>query len=98
MKRVVGLPGERVQVVDGQVVIDGRRVERPASLAFLNYLSIGKLHSGRAVECGDGYFLLGDDSADSWDSRYQGPFERWRVRGRAWLIVGPSERVGWVNP
>ena len=71
--------------------------ESAAMLAQLNgFFSIVEQMS--AVDCGDGYFLLGDDSADSWDSRYEGPFERWRVRGRAWLIVGPSGRRGWVNP
>ena len=98
MKRVVGLPGERVQLVDGDVVIDGKVAPRPASLGFIKYFAFGKVYGGKAIDCGDGYFVLGDDSRDSYDSRYEGPFESWRVRGRAWLRVWPRGRIGKVNP
>jgi signal peptidase I len=98
MKRVVGLPGERVSMADGQIRINGEVVARPASLAGIKYHAFGNIYNGREVACGDGYFVLGDDSKDSYDSRYEGPFEAGRLRGRAWLIVGPSGRRGWVNP
>jgi signal peptidase I len=97
MKRVVGLPGERVGLVNGEIRINGQVVSRPAYLAGLKYYAFGRFHNGGEADCGEGYFVLGDDSRDSFDSRYEGAFESWRLRGRPWLIVGPSGRRGWVN-
>ena len=74
MKRVVGLPGEKIQMLRyGRVVIDGQRVRPPKELDFLDYLACGNLCAEQAVECGDGYYVLGDDSRDSDDSRFNGP-------------------------
>jgi signal peptidase I len=99
MKRVVGLPGERVSMTaGGEIRINGKAVARPASLSAIEYRAFGNLFHDREVDCKDGYFVLGDDSKDSYDSRYEGPFAPWRVRGRAWLVVGPAGRRGWVNP
>lgn len=98
MKRVVGLPGEKLQMGDkGELVINGRDVERPASLSHLRYIPIGKLWGGRPVECQSGYFVLGDDAKDSEDSRYEGPIPAEWIVGRAWLITAPRSRFGWVN-
>jgi signal peptidase I len=99
MKRVVGLPGERVQIRrGGHVVIDGEEVTPPPSLAFLRYIPYVLVIQDKSVDCGDGYFVLGDDSRDSDDSRYNGPVPPADVIGRAWLILAPSEHRGFVNP
>jgi signal peptidase I len=98
MKRVVGLPGETVALVDEELVIDGTAVPRPACLASLKYYAWGHLSRRRTVACGDGYFVLGDDSKDSQDSRYEGPLDRSAIVGRAWLVVWPPKRIGFVNP
>jgi signal peptidase I len=101
MKRVGGLPGETVGVNDeGGLVINAVPLAPPKSLHFLHYYGFGPyLNGGKQVQCGpDHYFVLGDDSRDSLDSRYEGTISRDRVRGRAWLIVWPLSRVGWVNP
>jgi signal peptidase I len=98
MKRVVGLPGEHVQLErDGTILIDGEAIERPPALESIRYFAYGDLIGRRVGECGDGYYVLGDDSKDSDDSRYNGPLRRHRIIGRAWLILAPSERFGWVN-
>jgi signal peptidase I len=95
---MVGLPGEKVQIEDEFVIINGKKLDRPASLWFLTYYGFGRSRNGAVMECKDGYFVLGDDSRDSNDSRYEGPIEpRW-IRGRAWLRVWPWERMGFVNP
>jgi signal peptidase I len=99
MKRVVGLPGERVQMRrGGRIFINGHEAPPPASLAFLRYFPVAKVFQDKAVDCGDGYFVLGDDSRDSDDSRYNGPVPPGDVIGRAWLILGPKEHRGFVNP
>lgn len=97
-KRVVGLPGERVSLRDRQVLIDGQPATVPSGLGFLRYYPFGSLHRGQEAACGDGYFCLGDDSGDSQDSRFEGPVSRNRIHGRAWLIVWPPGRIGFVNP
>jgi signal peptidase I len=97
MKRVAGLPGETVSLTNYQVLIDGSPIERPAGLAFLTYYPLGNLSRGEAAPCGEGYYVLGDDSRDSQDSRFEGPVNPQRIRGRAWLIVWPLSRVRFIN-
>ncbi len=98
MKRIVGLPGEKVQMrKNGELVINGQVAERPTSLSHLRFIPIGNLWNEGAVECRTGYFVLGDDSKDSEDSRYDGPIPAAWVVGRAWLIVRPWARFGRVN-
>ena len=98
MKRVVGLPGETVAIEEGGVVIDGVRETRPAPLERIEYLPYGRLGEGRLAQCGEGYFVLGDDSVDSYDSRFEGPLPPERIVGRAWLVIWPPSRMGFVNP
>lgn len=98
MKRVVGLPGEHVQMLrGGRLVIDGQEIDVPASLDFLEYFPFGKLVDDQSVACGEGYFVLGDFSRDSDDSRFNGPVPSEAIIGRAWLIVGPAGRRGFVR-
>lgn len=98
MKRVIGLPGETVALAQGEVVINGTAVPRPESVQSVQYFAYGQLFRGRKVECGEGYYVLGDDSKDSQDSRYEGPLDRRAIVGRAWLRVWPPKRIGFVNP
>jgi hypothetical protein len=42
--------------------------------------------------------VLGDDSKDSQDSRWEKPVTRDAIVGRAWLVVWPLKRFGFVNP
>jgi signal peptidase I len=97
MKRVAGMPGESVQLTtEGRLLVDGRPVEIPSSLnqKFLGY---GNLGARRPVPCGGGYYVLGDDSKDSDDSRFNGSIDPDRVVGRAWFIVWPLSRCGFVR-
>lgn len=97
MKRIAGLPGESVQMpAAGEMSIDGQPIEIPPLLNG-KYLRFGNLIDGKPVACGDGYYVLGDDLKDSDDSRFNGPTPRSHVIGRAWLIVWPLSRVGFVN-
>lgn len=99
MKRVVGRPGERVALSkEGVFRIDGAAVEKPASLAAITYYAHGRIGDGRVSDSGDGYFVMGDYSRDSQDSRWEDPVRRDAVIGRPWLIVWPPWRMGFLNP
>ena len=97
-KRVAGLPGEEVSIQDRHLAINGQPASVPPSLGFCKYYAYGSLRSGRTASCGRGYFLLGDDSMDSLDSRFEGPLAPTKIHSRPWLIVWPPSRIGWANP
>ena len=99
MKRVVGLPGEKIQMRrGGLIVIDGKEIAVPDALGFLKYFPFGNLIENKTVDCGDGYFVLGDYSQDSDDSRFNGPVRPAEMVGRAWMILAPAGRRGFINP
>lgn len=64
VKRVIGLPGETVQIKDGAVYIDGNKIEEP-------YLAEPMIGNFGPVTVPEGkYFMLGDNRNNSKDSRY----------------------------
>jgi signal peptidase I len=98
MKRVVALPGESIRMErDGTIFINGERVERPERLRSIRYYAYGTLAVGSTAKAGDGFFVLGDDSKDSQDSRWEKPVSWEAIRGRPWLIVWPPHRMGFAN-
>ena len=99
MKRVVGLPGERVEMLrGGKILINGEPLSLPEHLDFLDYFPFGNLTADKPpFDCGDGYYVLGDFSRDSDDSRFNGSVSPEMIVGRAWLIIGPKDRHGFVN-
>jgi signal peptidase I len=97
-KRVAGLPHEKISIRDQRVAINGNVLAVPPSLTTQKYYSYGKLHRGKEADCGDGYFLLGDESHDSADSRFDGPIPPERIKARAFLRVWPLSRIGFINP
>lgn len=84
IKRVVGLPGETVQIVDGAVMINGEKLEEPTERDLI-------LEPGRAenpVLLGsDEYFLLGDNRNNSSDSRNTdiGSIKKSKLIGRVFI-------------
>ena len=93
MKRVMGLPGDRISIAAGRVVANDRPVELPA-VARISYVNAGHLASGVTLQVKPGfYFVLGDDSSDSYDSRYWGCLAATEIRGYARAIVWPPARA-----
>jgi signal peptidase I len=80
--RIVGLPGERVSIVEGIVHIDGRRLDEP-------YLGATPRppHSSAGIQlAADEYFVLGDNRGNASDSREWGPVARRYIRRRLAFI------------
>ncbi len=98
IKRVVGLRGESIQMLrGGRIVIDGREIQRPDHLKKLNYFPFGKLVADQEFRCEEGYFVLGDDSRDSADSRFEGTFGHHQLTARPRLVFWPLDRIGWIR-
>ena len=90
VKRVAGLPGERVEIVAGRLLVDGFEITEPYVTAEHR-----SRESAPARDLGEGeYFVLGDNRGASLDSRTFGPVRRERLRGRAAFIYWPLGAVG----
>ena len=91
VKRVVGLPGDRIAVRGGHVIRNGRRADEP----FVARCGGGAECDLAAIEIPAGhYFLMGDNRGNSDDSRYWGPVPRDQIIGRAVATYWPIDRIG----
>jgi len=91
IKRVVGLPGERVTVADGRVFIDGVPLDEP-------YLDQDTLGGGRSwVVPPLTVFVMGDNRSASRDSRTFGPVSLDQIIGRALVRYWPLDEVGLLH-
>ena len=87
IKRVVGLPGERITLSGGRVYVDGVLLQEPYLQAGVRTEAIGteQIWTVPAREV----FVMGDNRADSADSRVFGPVPITAIVGRAWLRYWP---------
>ena len=96
IKRVIGLPGEEVQIRDGFVYIDGEKLEaeRGLNTAVLPGLAENPVTLGE-----DEYFLLGDNREGSEDSRFVniGNVKRDQIQGKVWLRLMPLLDIGLIE-
>src|SRR5947209_4612328 len=93
IKRVIGLPGDRVRVGDGHVYLNGHLLREP-------YVPEEYMDSRSSPEIrvpADSYFVLGDHRSMSNDSRDFGPVSRNYIYGKAVFGYWPMEKVGVVH-
>lgn len=98
VKRLIAVPGERVEIRDGKIFVDGKQAEEPSIRAnyYYNAGDFGK--EGTAVEVPkDSYFALGDNSSSSRDSRYWGFVPKKNLLGKVILIYWPLHRMKITN-
>ncbi len=99
IKRVIGLPGETLEVRQKKVYINGKALEEPythfltpASGAFHEETSFDvREQYGPVTVPADHYFMMGDNRDNSQDSRYWGFLPRENIKGRALLIYWSYE-------
>jgi len=82
IKRVIGLPGETIEISNGVVYVDGRLLDEP--YAARSSRSYPALRLGA-----DEYFVMGDNRGNSTDSRDFGPIRPDDIVGRAWIVYWP---------
>lgn len=96
LKRIIGLPGETIQIKNNLIYINDEPLITDASLATVTI-------AGAAVypiELGaDEYFLLGDNRESSEDSRFSGigNVKRNQIEGKAWLKFQPFSEIGFLD-
>lgn len=96
VKRIIGLPGETVQITGDNIYIDGKLLEE-------DYGKMPITNSGIAEEPlklgDDEYFVLGDNRKVSLDSRYEevGPVQKEEIAGRAILRIWPFDSFGKIK-
>jgi len=99
IKRVIGLPGDHVQIYDNQIHITpegGEKMILDESSYLSPDISIEPYNYGDITLADDEYFFMGDNRTHSYDSRHFGPVKQSLVIGRALFRVLPFDRVGWL--
>jgi signal peptidase I len=98
IKRVVGLPNERVKIQEGLVYINGQKLKEDYLLPGIKTSPGSFLEEGveRKVPEGE-YLTLGDNRSHSRDSREFGPVPKERIIGKAWLRYWPYKTVGIIK-
>ena len=94
IKRVVGLPGDRLKVIDGNVFINGRRQDEPFARPD-SECGICNL-PGEITIPEDHYFMMGDNRGASADSREWGPVPKKWMIGKAFMTYWPPNRIGFL--
>lgn len=93
IKRIIGLPGETIQIIDGYVYINGELLDENFGLEVMNNAG----SAANPIELGDDeYFVLGDNRNCSADSRESnvGVLHRDELIGRAWIRIWPLKNFG----
>ncbi|MCI9490887.1 signal peptidase I [Lachnospiraceae bacterium 48-42] len=96
IKRVIGLPGEKVEFRENEIYINGNRLEEKYQSTAVDRTGIvtEKMELGS-----DEYFVLGDDRENSEDSRDAdvGNVKREHIFGKAWFVISPRDSFGFIK-
>ena len=95
-KRIIGLPGETVQIKNGSVYINGELLKAENGLAEATIARAASIRSSSGMM---NIFSLGDNRESSEDSRFSGigNIKRENLIGRVWLRFQPFSRLGFVR-
>ena len=94
IKRIVGVPGDTIEIDGGRVRVNGKSVEepyvKPAEPDAAGGITEGPGHAGPLVIPKDQYYVLGDNRNHSLDSRQVGPIPRHSIKGKPMIIYFSS--------
>ena len=94
IKRIIGLPGETVELKEGKIFI--RNSEHPEGIRLneANYLTQSSINEESLVELSEGeYFVVGDNRDNSLDSRRIGPIVFSSIKGKAFFRAFPFNSI-----
>ncbi len=98
MKRIVGVPGDTVQIIDGEVLVNGEPFEEGPDTVVASIEDAGTAQ--KQVTLGeDEYFVLGDNRSNSEDSRFAniGNVKESYIIGRVWFVTAPRDKIGLLH-
>ena len=90
IKRIIGLPGDRIMIADGKVLVNDRPVQEPYIASPPNYQSEWTVPE-------DSLFVLGDNRNNSSDSHNWGPVPMDYVIGKALVVYWPPDEWGFID-
>lgn len=101
IKRVIGMPGDTVEMKSGVLYINGKKVDQPfintealaKQTVFIDDFTLASLTGESKVPEGK-YFVLGDNRGVSKDSRMIGFIDRSAIEGKAVFTIWPFGRIG----
>lgn len=98
IKRVIGLPGETIQILDGKVYIDGSELTDDI-YGITDYIDDPGIAEEPLTLASDEYFCMGDNRPVSFDSRYEevGPVKKSEFIGKVWIRIWPLNLFGKVR-
>lgn len=92
IKRIIGMPGESVKIVEGVIYINGEAIEDKYASSYTGDFSLDKFDLDVIPE--DSYFVLGDNRIVSKDSRLLGPINKKKIQGKAMYRIWPFNKFG----
>ena len=96
VKRVIGLPGETIQIIGSDIYINGEKLDEHYGK---DPITDGGIANEPITLGEDEYFLMGDNRAVSFDSRYEeiGPIHKDAIDGKAILRIWPLKTFGKID-
>jgi signal peptidase I, bacterial type len=94
IKRIMGLPGETIQVIEGYLYVNGSLLDEDYGNEVMKMADLAK---EEIVLGEEEYFVLGDNRNNSTDSRRIGPIHKEKILGKAWVRIWPLNKIGFIK-